>query len=106
MTNLKTQVEQCLQKYPETRNSDIKLTNAIWYEYYRNKLKNDEQGNLVVRLCDLYDLPKEDNVKRWRAKFNSKGLYLPTEKKIIQKRKIKEEIWRSKLGYNPELRTI
>jgi len=109
--NLKEKVKHCLEKYPETRNSDIKLTNAIWYEYYRNKLfldyRDNSSGDLAVRLKDLYNLPREDEIKRIRAYFqNDKKLYLPTSWEVARRRKWKEEEWRSIMGYNPELRTI
>lgn len=56
---------------------------------------------------DLYELPKEDNVKRIRATIqNQKNQFLPTDEVIRKKRQIKEEEWRKYLGYNPELRTV
>lgn len=106
LNSLKKKVEWCLENFPETRNSDIKLTNTIWYNYYKEKLFLDDAGNLCVKLLDIYELPREDNVKRIRAKFNSKGKYLPTDNSVIKKRKLKEEDWRNMLGYNPELRTV
>jgi hypothetical protein len=107
MKTLKKQVEYCLQKYEETRNSDIKLTNAVWIEFYPGYLSRNEKNEWMVKLTNLYELPHEDNVKRIRAHFqNDKKMYLPTKIKIVRKRKIKEEEWRSLMGYNPELRTI
>lgn len=107
LKNLKSEVEHCLREFPDTRNSDIKLTNAIWVTFYSGRLKTDENGNWVVRLLDIYDLPHEDNVKRIRAKFqNEKKLFLPTSKEVAKQRKINEEDWRKHLGLNPELRTV
>jgi hypothetical protein len=103
---LKSMVEHCLQKYPDTRNSDIKLTNSIWFEFYKDALI-EVDGELAVKLLHLYKLPKEDAVKRWRAKFqNEKKLYLPTDIEVLKKRQGMEEKWRDKLGYNPELRQV
>ena len=60
----------------------------------------------MVRLDDLYDLPREDNVKRMRAKFQEEALkrlasgrtdgkesyYLTTDPKIAFHRQINREI--------------
>ena len=98
--NLKSKIEYCLEKYPETRNSDVKLTNSIWVEYYRDRLKTID-GKAYVALVDLYDMPREDNVKRIRAKIqNEENRFLPTTLEVVRQRKINEEIWRNKLGYN------
>ena len=62
MFNLKDKILFCLEKYPSSRNSDIELTTKVWYEFHNSKIKvfDDEQ---YVKLKDLYDLPREDNVK-------------------------------------------
>ena len=101
MIHLKHKVEHCLKKYPETRNSDIKLTNSIWVEYYYTRLIKDEKGNLAVKLLDLYDLPREDNVKRIRAKIqNEENRLLPTSKKVAKQRRINEDKWRAYMGFD------
>jgi hypothetical protein len=106
LKNLKTEVEHCLREIPDTRNSDIKLTNAVWVTFYQGRLRQVD-GHWTVRLVDIYDLPHEDNVKRIRAKIqNEKKLYLPTSETVRKQRKINEEDWRKSLGYNPELRTV
>lgn len=96
---LKKQVEWCLQYVPETRNSDIALTIEIWKKFYPEKIQNTERGRLCVELVDLYELPREDNVKRARAQFNAEGLYWPTDLKVAIGRGILENEWRMKLGY-------
>lgn len=108
MKNLKTKIEYCLKKYPATRNSDITLTNSIWYEFYNNKLvKEDCNGKIdyFVRLKDLYDMPKQDDVKRIRAKIqNKENRYLPTSEKVAKQRRINEHTWRAYMGYdNPAM---
>lgn len=103
--HLKEKVEYCLEKHPDTRNSDIRLTNSIWVEYYSDKLLKDDKGRYMVRLLDLYDLPTEDHVKRIRAVIqNDEHKFLPTDEKVRRQRKIAEETWREYLGYNPEMR--
>jgi hypothetical protein len=95
---LKREVEDILKSYPETRNSDIALTIMVWKIYYNVDNK--------IYLQELYSLPSQDNIKRIRAKFNEKGLYLTELPEVRRKRHQKEEEWRSILGYNPELRTV
>ena len=85
----------CLENYPQTRNCDISLTIKIWEVYHQDKINNGS-----VSLSDLYDLPREDNVKRYRAKIqNVEKLFLPTDPEVIKKRNIKEDEWREELGY-------
>lgn len=106
IANLKNKVEYCLENYPDTRNSDIKLTNCIWIQYFNQKLFkvvetrefNIEKATYAVKLIDLYDLPKEDTVKRIRAKFNSEGKYLPTDPEVIKQRKLNEIEWHEEMS--------
>ncbi len=95
LKTLKKKVEYCLQNYPETRNSDVGLTIKIWQEFYGVRDS--------ILLYDLYRLPREDAVKRIRAKFqNDLHLYLPTEWEIARQRKINYDVWRKVLGYYTE----
>ena len=91
--SLKEQVEEILRIYPATRNSDVKLMLNLWLKYYPAAMLKigDER---VVKLKDLYELPREDNIKRIRAKFNEQGLYMPTNPEVIRQRKQKEVQWR------------
>lgn len=96
---LKEKVLNVLEKYPDTRNSDITLTLRIWLEYHRNDISVFE-GKNYVRLTKIFDLPREDNIKRIRAKIqNEEYLFLPTDPNIIKKRKLNEKKWREDLGY-------
>ena len=105
--NLKKLVEKGLSECEDCRNSDIKLTNWIWVNYFSEFITKDENGQYAVRLMDIYELPSQDSVKRIRAKFqNEKHLYLPNSEEVRKQRKISEEQWRIYLGYNPELRTL
>lgn len=93
--DLKEMVLVVLRDDQETRNSDIKLTHVIWQRYYG-------VGD-TIRLSQMYDLPREDNVKRIRAKIqNEEKLYPPTEWKIAKARGFKEQEWRDLLGYLPK----
>ena len=97
MKNLKLQVKSILINYPKTRNSDIALTIEIWREFYNT--------GMSINLVQLYDLPREDNIKRIRVQFCEKGFRwaYPTDWKIARARKINEQKWREMLGY-PEHR--
>jgi len=104
---LKNQVEYCLINYPHTRNSDISLTIKLWEEFYPESiLITHDNGVHCIPLNYLFIIPREDNIKRVRANFQSKGQFLPTEKEIAIKRGWKEEEWRKALGYNPEMRQV
>jgi len=86
LKKLKDQVEYCLREIPETRNSDITLTLAVWKEFH------GVTG--YINVGKLYDLPREDNVKRVRAKFqNELKMFLPTVWEVAKKRGIKREEW-------------
>ena len=97
---LKQQVEQTLKTQPDTRNSDITLMIAIWKKYYG--------VGEYVELKKLYDLPREDNIKRIRAKFceEKKEWAYPTSLEVARKRGIKENEWRLFLGYPLKEQTI
>lgn len=103
MNNLKIQVEYCLENFPETRDSDIELTIRIWKEYYPNMINgadyNMQEDHYFVFLKDLFELPREDAVKRYRAHFqNDLNKYLPTSLEVAKQRKINEERWREAMG--------
>lgn len=100
---LKHKVEWTLKNHPETRNSDVVLTKKIWESYYQHFLFLDGQAKWCVRLEHMNELPREDNVKRIRAKFNQDGKYLPDDPKVREARGINEQEWRKFLGYDPEL---
>jgi hypothetical protein len=95
---LKRMVEIMLDTNPswrgvQVRNSDIALTILIWQRWY-----NVQDTVSVER---LFDLPREDNVKRVRAVFqNTEHRYLPTDPAVLIKRSIAEAYWFDALGYN------
>lgn len=97
-TTLKEMVENILRNLPETRNSDIKLTVEIWRRYYPQRIHSNSSGESFL-LKDLFDLPREDNVKRERARLNAEGKYFPTDWEIAKNRGIEEDKWRVSLGY-------
>lgn len=94
---LKLQVKQILDAIPDTRNSDIYLTIIVWEHYYSDAVNRLKKGNLNA----LYDLPYQDNIKRYRAMYQAKGQYVPTDWEVAKQRRMKEDWWREKLNYKP-----
>ncbi len=98
--HLKQKVEAILRDVPASRDSDVTLTIEIWKEYFpKLVLTSPTTGRQAVLLSSLYDLPREDNVKRIRAHFQNDLLkYLPTSLEVAKQRKISEEVWRKTMG--------
>ena len=95
-------VEKCLQDFPETRNSDVELTIRIWKEFFGQRIFNSPRNVPAIELHNLFDLPREDHVKRIRAKFqNDEGKYLPTTWKVAKQRQIEEGKWREYIRLFP-----
>lgn len=91
---LEQKVERTLTNYPETRNSDIELTIKIWENFH------DVKDTVQVR--KMFDLPREDNIKRIRARIqNDQHRLLPTSEKVARQRKMNIAKWRERLGYDP-----
>jgi hypothetical protein len=104
------QVKSMLSIFPDARNSDITLTIKLWENFYPSMIHNSERLGEVVRIIDLFDLPREDNIKRIRAKIqNEERLYLPTDIKVFVERARASDEWRKFLGYRihklPEVMT-
>ena len=100
---LRTQVETMLREVPETRNCDILLTIQIWQRYYPEMIKTTKKGSKGIYLDSLFTLPREDNVKRHRARIqNEEHKYLPTIWEVARRRRINEDRWRETLGYAPK----
>ena len=91
-----------MHRYPQTRNSDIELTIRLWKEYYPQRIiKNNKNDQDYVALKDLFDLPREDNIKRVRAKIqNEEGKLLPTEWKIAEQRGMEQDKWHKAMAFN------
>jgi len=100
---VKRMVESCLKRFPKTRNSDIELTITIWNEYCQQRIFSaPHNGQPSIELRNLFDLPREDHVKRIRAKFqNDYGKYLPTSWEVAKQRQIEEGAWREYMRLFP-----
>lgn len=98
--NLKQKVHDILRDEPETRNSDITLMITVWKKHCPKYIKRGNSGEEGVWLKDLYELPREDNIKRVRAYWqNVQKKHLPTEWEVAKARGILEDEWRVAMGY-------
>ena len=98
---LKKMVRDVLRDNPDTRNCDVLLTTEIWKKFFPGGLITIS-GAQYVRLDGIKKLPREDGVKRIRAKIqNELHQYLPTSWEVAKKRGIEENAWRISMGYSP-----
>lgn len=96
---LKNQVEFILTTIPATRNSDITLTIELWKYYYKASIL-ERNGEYYIGLKQLFDLPREDNIKRIRAQIqNEDRRLLPTDLNILIERARASKEWKDFLGY-------
>jgi hypothetical protein len=96
---LEKQIRETLERDERSRNSDIRLTHAIWVTYYRKHIKMID-GKCYVDMKAMYELPREDNIKRIRAKIQNELLeFLPTDPEVARKRGWEIDDWRKYLGY-------
>ena len=92
---LRAKVEQTLKTRPETRDCDVKLTTAIWENWYGDSIRNG-----WVRLDAIGSLPREDHVSRVRRQVqNDRGMYLPNSWLVAESRNIAKAQWEEALGY-------
>lgn len=95
---LEKQIRHILATDEKSRNSDIRLTQMLWWNHYRKDLL-ETNNKVYVDISALYHLPREDNIKRIRAKIqNDLKEFLPTDPAIAKKRGWQEDEWRKFLG--------
>ena len=92
---LKAMTEDILRDIPDTRDSDVALTIAIWRTFYSDLLIDLNK----VELVKLFDLPREDFIGRIRRKLQAKGKYLPTKEHIAKARGLNIDEWRVSMNY-------
>lgn len=99
---LRNQILQILEEHPRARDNDTYLTLKIWSTFYEKYCDKTDPKNPSVHFQDiLTTLPREDNVKRIRAKIqNEEHKFLPTTIEVVRARKQNEDVWREVLGYN------
>lgn len=100
--DLDQKVRKVLANDEKSRNSDIRLTQMIWWTYCQHLILMHDNGKgekAYIAMSDLFELPREDNIKRIRAKIqNEEKIYLPTDPAVAKKRGWNEDEWRTYLG--------
>ena len=95
MSELKTfkpRVEKILEKYENTRNSDLSLLAQYLFIYQKSILSYTEDGEPCVRLKDFKKMPPSQTLVNNRKIIqNHDGLFLPTDPKVKRARQIKEK---------------
>lgn len=100
---LEKQIRHCLEQLPETRNSDIELTKAVWLNFYSGHLGIITGEGWAIPIDRLDQVPREDHIKRIRAKIqNEQHEFPPTTWKVAKGRGFEERVWRRLLGYDTE----
>jgi len=85
--NLTYGVSKILEQYPQARNNDLYLVIL----YLRNFTELSKYiGRIPDELISEYDGLLEA-ITRTRRKLNEQGLYLPTDPKILERRRRKAE---------------
>lgn len=81
MTN-EERIIYVLEKFPETRNSDVTLVIKLWESFYSGFLHNGGW----IHTSDLHNVPMQDGVARIRRIIQKRGEYLPTNERIARLR--------------------
>ena len=90
-TITKQMIENVLDNYPDTRNSDLALGNKICTVY-----------NIYLLMIDW--MTEANFISRTRRRFQQMWLYLPTDKKVQQRRGQLREAMREE--YTPSKKQI
>ena len=78
--------------YEQARNNDWSLMAFYINKYYGGLVNLDVDGDKVIKLKDLKNLPSWQSIRLARQIIqNEKGLLLPTDEKVRKLRKIKEQ---------------
>lgn len=94
MWQLTQQILVILEKIPDTRNDDVLLTTEIWKEFYGDMIYDLKTDSPFIFLSELWKLPREDHIKRIRAKIqNVDKRFLPTSWEVAKKRQINQWVW-------------
>jgi hypothetical protein len=102
---LKNEIEWCLKERPNTRNSDKLLWISVCYNFYC--LDNWIPFKDLREFTDYIMIaPSEDDVKRWRARFNKEELYWPTDPEVLKHRRLKIKEKKEELGYTTQEQAI
>lgn len=96
---LTEQVRYVLETHPQTRNSDVGLTLRLWLTFHGEKIIDGAaDGEKLVTLTAVFNLPSEAAIGRIRRKFNEQGLYLATDPVVIERRRKEKRVRRAAVG--------
>jgi len=97
---VKEQVEYVLANYPSSRNCDellwwlvLKIFHKDVYDAFR---KAAHKGYIPMDV--LKKVPKFESITRARRQFNERGLYLPTDPEVLERRRRGEKVWRKAMA--------
>ena len=89
LNRIKDQVDNVLRNHPHTRNDDIALYQRFLLNFYKDHLVLINNSQFSIPFNSLNKIPPESAVRRLRAFYQNKcNLYLPTDPKVIKKRKL------------------
>ena len=90
LKTIKDRVEWILQRHPEARNDDFYLY-LLYVRYFEPKLS----GYIKFIPFNLVkSATRFETIRRCRQKLQEQGLYLPTDPKVLRKRRKLAEIYR------------
>jgi len=88
-----SKVVSCLDRFPDSRDSDKVLFVRIAQEFYG-------VGDAIPIQSFLHDLPHFESIRRQREKIqNTEGRFPPTTWKVAESRNWNQERWKEALGY-------
>jgi len=108
LKGLKNQVEDRLQKVPQTRNDDALLIIELYREHFHLEAFFD--AHQLRKLYDMMACSSPDDIVRSRRYFQSERRdksgevvkarqYVPTDPRIMKMRKMLEDKYKAELGY-------
>jgi len=93
---LKQVVEHYLKNRPETRDSDLKLTQLVWETY--GFIAPKETAFTLLIMLSRRSIPQFDSISRWRRRLQQ--MHPEYRGKLWDKRHGLQENAKAELGYN------
>lgn len=87
--NIRKNVEQILQDYPQTRNSDRLLYVTYWKVIDDLPIDNETSARNFAKLF-VKKSTNSESIRRARQLIQQEGLFLPTDEKVIKARHKKQ----------------
>lgn len=99
--DVKKQVFDILELHKQARNSDKYLIMMIFYTFYKecggyyvDNLGKKRWGCLLTHK----NAPSSESIRRYRQKYQSAGIYMPTSLKVVKQRRLNQGLWRSEMA--------